>query len=97
MRPAGRGLDSTGLIGTVHKVCQAPEIFPYFRKMWMWGVMAHSGAWLLIGRFFGFCPKGRWFESRRDFDSGSNRHVETLSKFLAHNTLHYNCICAAAA
>jgi len=27
----------------------------------------------------------------------SSRHVGTLNKFLAHNALHYNCICAAEA
>src|SRR6218665_1897620 len=44
-------------------------------------------AWWLIGRFVVFRPKGRSFESC------SSHHVETLSKFLAHKSLHYNCIC----
>src|SRR6218665_683058 len=42
-------------------------------------------AWWLIGRFFAFRPKGRRFKSR------SSHHVGTLSKFLIHNALHYNC------
>ena len=51
--------------------------------------MGHGG-WL-IGRFVAFRPKGHEFESH------SSRHVGTLSKFLAHNALHYNRICATEA
>src|SRR6218665_518735 len=46
----------------------------------------HGGPVVGLGAFR---PEGHRFESR------SNRHVETLSKFLAHNALHYNCIWAA--
>ena len=48
-------------------------------------VTAGSGVWWLIDTFFAFRPKDRGFKSR------FSRHVYgTLSKFLAHNVLHYN-------
>ena len=46
-------------------------------------------AWWLSGRIGAFCPEGRRFESHSDC------HVGTLSKFLAQNALQYHCICAA--
>ena len=39
------------------------------------------GAWWLIDRFVGFCPKGREFESR------SSRHVGTLGKSFTRSDL----------
>ena len=52
-------------------------------------VFGTFGALVVVFGTFG--AEGRWFESR------PGCHVGTLSKFLVHNALQYNCICTTEA